>query len=430
MTLPARVGISGLGLIGGSVARGLAERAPECALWGADPDETTQALARESGLFAGVGSRLAEIAGSVEMLVLAGPIPAILDDLAYLPGRPDLKLVVTDVGSTKATIVARASALPASMRFVGGHPMAGSEKSGFPAGNPRLFENASWVLCPVDGTGVPPWVMKLVASLGARAVIVSPGDHDRVVAATSHLPLLVAVALGNMLADLEKEIPDAASITGGGFRDLTRIAESSPAVWKGILGTNEQPVADAALALGHALDSLRRGPLAPRLARAASLRARLLGKPVGGVAQECNDPARSLDERDLPAVLDLWRAAGLSIRPQGRDALPTLRAEIASGRNVILGWFDGDALVGAAVASDDLRKGWINRVAVLPSHRRRGIGAKLVARCERLFASRGIGLSCSLVEDANHGSLALFRAAGYEECSDIGYLRKRLDPDW
>ena len=127
----------------------------------------------------------------------------------------------------------------------------------------------------------------------------------------------------------------------------------------------------------------------------------------------------------------LWKEAGLPTRYGGRDSRASLERELAQTRNFVLGAFDGEALVAVVLGSDDGRKGWINRLAVKPSHRRRGVGRLLVERCEELFRARGLGLCCCLVEDGNDGSFALFEQAGYAVRRDIDYLRKPLgDESW
>ncbi|MFN7973664.1 MAG: prephenate dehydrogenase/arogenate dehydrogenase family protein [Acidobacteriota bacterium] len=429
MSLPARIGISGLGLVGGSIARALAERAG-CALHGADPDPATRELARASGIFARVGERAADVARDVDLLVLAGPIPAILGDLAFLAGHDGPALDVTDVGSTKQEIATMAKALPRAIRFVGGHPIAGSERSGFAASDARLFEGATWALCPPPPGVVPASISALVALVGARSVLFRPGDHDRIVAATSHLPQLLAVALGNMLADLERTVPGASALAGGGFRDLTRIAASSPALWESILASNRVHVDRAAQALGAKIEELAAGPLAPAFGRAAEIRSRIVARTLDDLPREPGAPVRVLGAAELPAVLDLWTAAGLAVRHTGRDTLPSLTAEVAEGRGILLGSFDGGTLVSAVLASSDGRKGWINRLAVRPSHRRRGLGSDLIGACERLFHARRMGLSCAFVENGNDESLALFQKMGYV-VRPLRYMRKPLmGEDW
>ncbi len=134
---------------------------------------------------------------------------------------------------------------------------------------------------------------------------------------------------------------------------------------------------------------------------------------------------RELDERDLPAVHALWAEAGLPFHPEGRDALPRMAEELRGGSAVLLGaFFHETTLAGVVLLTDDGRKGWINRLAVKPSFRRRGVGKLLIAQAEALFRGRGRGIVACLIEDWNEASLALFQGEGYELRKDIFYLRK------
>ncbi len=138
-----------------------------------------------------------------------------------------------------------------------------------------------------------------------------------------------------------------------------------------------------------------------------------------------------LESKDLPAVHKLWKEAGLPFHPKGRDKLELMQAEINDGRTFYIGAFEGDRLVGVTVGTDEGRKGWINRLAILPGYRRKGLASDLMAWCEEEFARRGRGLVCALVEDWNGASLALMRKHGYALRKDIFYLRKSLrGEDW
>lgn len=133
---------------------------------------------------------------------------------------------------------------------------------------------------------------------------------------------------------------------------------------------------------------------------------------------------RELGEPELPAVHALWAEAGLPFRPEGRDAPARMAEEVRRGSAVLLGAFFQGTLAGVVLLTDDGRKGWINRLAVKPSFRRRGVGKLLIAHGEALFRSRGRGIVACLIEDRNEASLALFQGEGYELRKDIFYLRK------
>lgn len=134
-----------------------------------------------------------------------------------------------------------------------------------------------------------------------------------------------------------------------------------------------------------------------------------------------------LGPQDVPAVHALWHRAGLHFRPDGRDSVAHLTAELAAGTAVLLGHRTDGALVGAVLVTHDGRKGWINRLAVAPDHRRRGIAAALIEAAEAELTARGIGLAAALVESGNEPSRELFEAAGFGTV-DVAYYRKALEP--
>jgi GNAT superfamily N-acetyltransferase len=135
---------------------------------------------------------------------------------------------------------------------------------------------------------------------------------------------------------------------------------------------------------------------------------------------------RFLGEEDLPQIHGIWAEAGLPFHPEGRDSLEAMTRELHETRNFLLGAFEGGALVGVALGTDEGRKGWINRLAVKPTHRRRGLALALVHRCEEEFSRRGMGLVCALVEDYNGPSMALMGDSGFVRRDDIHYFRKEI----
>lgn len=134
---------------------------------------------------------------------------------------------------------------------------------------------------------------------------------------------------------------------------------------------------------------------------------------------------RALSEKDLDQVPKVWMEAGLPYRPKGRDAPEGLRAQLRRDPDLFLGAFDGPKMVGVAIATDDGRKGWINRLAVLPSHRRLGVGEAIVKACEDALRRRGRGVFSILIEGENDASESLFLKAGYRSEHDIRYYAKR-----
>lgn len=236
------LGIAGTGLIGGSVGLGMRNHGWTVVGW--DPDE--------GNLGDGVGLGAIDTAVSspselfdVDILLLAGPLGAIVDFIPDLPSD----LVVTDVAGVKTVVATAASHLGC---FVPGHPMAGREFSGPQGATGSMFRGAGWILCP---EGRDPEAVKIVESLvdqlGAYPVTMTAEEHDHAVGLVSHLPQLVASALVDMIDS--EEIRDLAA---GGFRDVTRVAQSDPRWWTDILLSNAAVLQPIIKSLGSRFDRL------------------------------------------------------------------------------------------------------------------------------------------------------------------------------
>jgi prephenate dehydrogenase len=224
----------GVGLIGGSV--GLAARNSGWEIIGVDkPGVLEEAVALGA---VDRPSTLKEVRG-VDLLVLAAPISKITSLVAELPPTNAL---VTDVASTKTAIVREAEAQ--GLRFVGGHPMAGSQLSGVANARADLFKGARYFLTPTDNTDAEAYreVAGFVRSLGAVPTAVDPEKHDLLMAALSHLPHLMAAALLKVASDIS---PEALSFAGPSFRDLTRVGASNPSLWSDILAENAPALGEA-----------------------------------------------------------------------------------------------------------------------------------------------------------------------------------------
>lgn len=239
------VAVIGTGLIGGSLALNIKKYFGE-KVWvkAYDVDENQLKLACSLGIIDRAVQTLDEALVDADFIFLCTPVQTLGELLAPVMLSPHLKegAIVSDVGSTKAQIVKEANSLMARSKgkFIGGHPMAGSHKSGVQAANELLFENAYYVLTPAEGC-TPKDVDKLKGLLKAtRAKIVelSAEDHDKVVAAISHLPHVIASALVRHLHQYQKESDWYTLLAAGGFKDITRIASSNPRVWRDIVLSN------------------------------------------------------------------------------------------------------------------------------------------------------------------------------------------------
>ncbi len=232
---------------------------------------------------------LPDIIGRTDLLILCSPISVILKTLQVLSGmKLPQGIVITDVGSTKEEICTAAKRLLPDVYFIGGHPMAGSEKSGPGAADPYLFQNAIHVLTPDDGE--PSGRDREIAVffehfLGSRALFLDPARHDRIVAAVSHVPHLLAVALVNSVQEVESEQPGTLSLAAGGFRDMTRIAGASYDLWHDIFATNRQsiqPLIDRLISrLSDMKGQLDTGSLREAFDAAEKTRSRIPGNAKG-----------------------------------------------------------------------------------------------------------------------------------------------------
>jgi prephenate dehydrogenase len=208
------VAVIGLGLIGGSLLRALAAGGHR--VTGFDADEATRSRATEAGFT--VSDTIGEAVAGADLVALAVPLPVLGEVLVELTGFDGL---ITDVASVKGPVLelARKHSL---RRYVGGHPMAGKETSGFAASEPGLFDSCAWVLCLEPQTALDDWLTlaALVTAMGARVVPATATEHDRAVAEVSHMSHLFAAVLAASISDS----PLAATLAAGSFRDGTRVA--------------------------------------------------------------------------------------------------------------------------------------------------------------------------------------------------------------
>jgi len=257
----ATIAVVGVGLIGGSLGLALKRSGIGRQVVGISREETLRDALSLGAIDVGHPyEALEEGLGGVDLAFLCTPISRALallpDVLTAVPGGA----LVSDVGSTKREIVAVAAAHPREgVHFVGGHPMAGSEHRGVAASDPFLFENAIYVLTPAPD--VPERdcdrMSDLVRALGARPMRLDPGVHDRVAAAVSHLPQMMATALVGLAGRLSETEGLPLQMAAGGFRDLTRIASSPYDMWRDICQTNTDSIGEMIDLYVKALTDLR-----------------------------------------------------------------------------------------------------------------------------------------------------------------------------
>jgi prephenate dehydrogenase len=274
-----RIAIVGLGLIGGSL--GLAAGARGHAVRGYDRDPEAVRLGVARGAAAEGAGTVADAVADADLALVCAPVaqlPAAVDEA--LAAAPD-GCLVSDVGSTKA----RLAAAVASRRFIGGHPVCGSEARGVANARGDLFDGATYFLTPVADTDADLYrrLHGFVASLGARPVAIDPEAHDRLVAITSHLPHAVANVLMNQAGAGKVDGHDPLAAVGGSFRDMTRVAGANPRIWVDIFLENSDALLDGLREHARRVDELARalergdaGYLARWIAEAAGGRRRLL----------------------------------------------------------------------------------------------------------------------------------------------------------
>lgn len=307
MTSPERVAVLGTGLVGTSIALAAARAGDK--VRGFDRDEDALSLASKKGDFE-PARNIAGCIAEAGLVFICTPIPTIAALGAQaLAGAPDA--VVTDVGSVKSHVMSEVEARVRPdllSRFVGGHPMGGSERSGPDTASASVLDGIVWVLTPSHGTSeastarLEAWIAKI----GSRPVRMEAARHDRLVAMVSHLPQVASTALMGLAAKEEAGEPEILLLAAGGFRDLTRLAASSPALWSDILLANRE-------ALGQAIDLY--------IERLASMR----------------DLVRSGGAREVEGAFEEAKRARLSLaaKPQVRAGVAVIQVPVPDRPGVL-----------------------------------------------------------------------------------------------
>lgn len=241
----ATVGFIGFGLIGGSIAKGLKRSRPDIRIMAYMRTRSKLEEAKRDGIVDIILDDIGSELSLCDMIFLCTPVEY---NASYLQSvKPYLKpdAILTDVGSTKANIHKEAARLGLESFFVGGHPMAGSEKTGYENSTDHLLENAYYIITPSEKSS-PEQVerVRLMAlEIGAIPLILNYEEHDRVVAAVSHLPHLIASSLVNLVKSSDNQEQVMKQVAAGGFKDITRIASASPEMWEQICTANREPIA-------------------------------------------------------------------------------------------------------------------------------------------------------------------------------------------
>lgn len=259
-------GFIGLGLIGGSIAKALKECGQHVKIVAYDVNPETLRLARQDAVADIIAPAIDESFSDCDYIFLCAPVQKNDGNLAAVKRVLPRKCLLTDVGSVKTSIHAAIREADLEQYFIGGHPMAGSERTGYINSKAALLENAYYVLTPTPS--VPEEKLEayrdLVARLGAIPLVLDYRRHDYVTAAVSHLPHVIAASLVNLVRDSDSEDGIMKMIAAGGFKDITRIASSSAAMWQQICLTNTENISallqdyiDALTAVRAELDGRR-----------------------------------------------------------------------------------------------------------------------------------------------------------------------------
>ena len=235
----SKIAIIGLGLMGGSLALGL--RGKCAAIYGIDPNPATLELALSQQIVDYASSDSATLLPEADVIILSAPVPAILTLLEKLPTFTPNPCIVMDMGSTKRLIVESMSLLPERFDPIGGHPICGKEKLSLANAERTLYYAAPFLLTPLERASARALsaANQIIEAIGAKATILDPVEHDRILAATSHLPFLISSALALATP------PDVTPFVGPGFKSTSRLAGTSSSMMLGVLQSNRENVMNA-----------------------------------------------------------------------------------------------------------------------------------------------------------------------------------------
>ena len=246
----SKIAILGLGLMGGSLA--LALKGKCAARYGIDSDRATLELALATQVVDQADSDPAKLLPQADLIILATPVPAILDFIQKLPALTQKPCIVLDLGSTKKDIVQAMSALPDNFDPVGGHPICGKEKLGLENAEVNLYQDAPFVLTALERTTprAKSAIQQIISTVGARRIDMAAEEHDRILASTSHLPFLLSSALA--LSTPQEFV----AFVGTGFKSTSRLAGTPSYMTMGILQSNRENILNAIQAFQKSLDQI------------------------------------------------------------------------------------------------------------------------------------------------------------------------------
>ncbi len=260
-------GFIGFGLIGGSIARALKAFVKETptltAFQYSEKPSRSLTLAKDDGVLDNITTDISEFS-SCDMIFLCAPVQKNIEYLTKLKDIISPTCLLTDVGSVKSNIHEKVSELGLDHCFIGGHPMTGSEKTGYEHSNILLLENAYYILTPTASSKSDDLenYTALIKTMGAIPIVLNPAEHDTITAAISHVPHIIAAQLVNLIQNSGSLEPKMRLLAAGGFKDITRIASSSPEIWEHICLSNKTSICDMLTRYQDSLEEAKRMILA------------------------------------------------------------------------------------------------------------------------------------------------------------------------
>ena len=252
------IGFAGLGLIGGSIAKAIRRVHPNMNIIAFDTDRQSLTAALADHTLNQAHDTLSSGFSQCDIIFLCAPVNINVKNLQILKNIAGKNCIFTDVGSVKSPIHEEVRKLHMEDCFIGGHPMAGSEKSGYANASDRLLENAYYILTPTSQapSAAVDTLTELVRSISALPVVLNARHHDQITAAISHLPHIIAYTLVNLVRTSDDEDENMRMLSAGGFKDITRIASSSPVMWQQICNENKENLLDTLNTYIHSLETI------------------------------------------------------------------------------------------------------------------------------------------------------------------------------
>lgn len=254
-----KIGFIGLGLIGGSIAKAVRQYYPDCEITAFDKSKETLALALQENVITASCSTIDDSFRGCDFIFLCTPVSYNNEYLKQVCRYLDSNTILTDVGSVKTSIHEEVRSLGLDRQFIGGHPMAGSEKSGYCNAKAFLIENAYYIITPSDTVAAERVLafQELLLSLRTIPILLDYRQHDQITGTISHLPHIIASGLVNFVREQDDSDQRMKLLAAGGFKDITRIASSSPTMWEHICLLNREQISEILSAYIASLENIK-----------------------------------------------------------------------------------------------------------------------------------------------------------------------------